>query len=140
MIISSEKRTSGLARRIMSTIRFMSSMPSPSGTSDSRKPSSHLLHGHVLEVDVERPRRELLHRLDRIVEDGQVVAGIEADAEVFAAVLLQQRDLLIDAPVLVVLDAERHPVPLDDRQRRRDLLVESGDGGASSRRAIDISS
>ena len=63
-----------------------------------------------------------------IVEHRQVVAGIQADAEVFAAVALQQRDLLIDAPVLVVLDAERHLVALDDRQRRFDLLVESGDG------------
>jgi hypothetical protein len=38
VIISSEKKTSGLARRIVSAIRFMSSRPSPSGTSDSRKP------------------------------------------------------------------------------------------------------
>ena len=73
-------------------------------------------------------RRQLLDRLHRIVQHRQVVAGVEAHAEVFAVVVLEQGDLLIDAPVLVILDAERHPVPLDDRDGGRDLGMEAGDG------------
>ena len=41
VIISSEKRRPALRVRMVSTIRLMSSMPSPSGTSDKRYPRSH---------------------------------------------------------------------------------------------------
>ncbi len=78
-------------------------------------------------MDVHGVRRQLLDGFHGVVENGQVVAGVERHPEILAAVLLQQRDLLIDAPVLVVFDAERHPVLFHDRHRRGNLAVKAGD-------------
>ncbi len=94
---------------------------------------------HVLEVDVERVRRELL---DRPPSDRRARSGCcrcRARRRGTRCCTAQQRDLLVDAPVLVVLDAERHPVLLDDRERGGDLLVEAFDGCSPVLRASNIS-
>ena len=86
--------------------RGRSRTPVPSGTSASRKPSSYSSTRHVLEVGRERPRRQRLDHLHRVFQQRDAVAGVEADADVVVAELLQDRDQLVGPPVLVVLDGQ----------------------------------
>ena len=51
--------------------------------------------------------------------------------------LLEQRHLFVDAPVLVILDAERHLVSFDDGHGGGNLLVEPFDRGSPALKAVE---
>ena len=65
--------------------------------------------------------RQAFDDVHRVVEERDVVAGVDAGAEILAAVLLEQRAHFFGGPVLVVLKTERHPILLEDGERPRDL-------------------
>ena len=83
-------------------------------------------HAHVLHVRRHGIGREGANHLHRIVQQGDVVAGVDADTQVFTAVVLQDSQHVADGPVLVVLERHRHLVPLQDRDGPLDGGVRIG--------------
>ena len=83
-------------------------------------------HGHVLEVRRDGVGRERRDRLERVLEERDVVAEVDAGAEPGAVDRADQRDELLGPPVLVVLDPDGQPLPLEQALRRAAASCASG--------------
>ena len=74
-----------------------------------------LFHRHILDVRENRVGREGAGGVHGIFAERQVVSEIEADADPFAAELLQPGSLFRGAIAFVVFEGQLHPVFAQDR-------------------------
>ena len=65
---------------------------------------------HVLKVRGDRVRSQRLDDGMRILQQGEVVAGIEVHPHVFAGNPLENREHLVDAPIFMILQRQLHTV------------------------------
>ena len=80
--------------------------PRPSGTSASRKPSSYSSSAISLMCEF-MAKGATFSQFVGVVQQRHIVAPVDATAQVLARIALQQRNHLVDDPVLMVLDAQR---------------------------------
>src|SRR6516162_6097381 len=82
--------------------------PTPQWHLRQQKAIGRGLNRHVLEMDAEGERRQRVNDKPRIFKQGDVIAGVEADADELAVNPVQHVYKLADAKVLVVFDGHPH--------------------------------